>query len=1337
MALPTIPEAPVSFTIVVPEGAAPGTELTHTTPDGKELCLAVPPGVPPGSRLVMTLDPVTERWGCVVESPDVAASPEPAAPVSFSVTVPATAAPGSSLPFKTPDGRELDIVVPPGVSPGSVLTLTEDPVTGGWSCVAGEEPAAKPLSFSMTVPPEAAPGTTLHHTLPDGRVLDFGVPPGVPPGSVLTFTQDPTTKAWGCEVDSLGPSSPPSAKKPAPLGGWEAPSMSMVVPPDAQPGSTLTFTTPDGRSLDIAVPDGVYPGYVLTLAQDPSTKSWSCSAEAPGGGGSSPSTASGAAAAAATVQAEPPLSTTVVVPLDALPGSSLLCMTPDGKELDLVLPPGVPGGSTLRLNQDPVTLAWGCSVESMGPPSPTAAAALSPSASAAAAWRAERSPEEPPYYASPSSPLISESAEAAPATVSSAPSPCGRGASGGIFNFSGLLVTGPKPMSPPASPKDALLGRSVEAPGGFPVSPSIGSRALGGSGGMTPTATPTAAAVAIGSGTSPQGSSVVVPMGFGMGGGGGGSPSGGSLVPPVMSQGGSLVAPIGFPLSPTMSPTSHSHSATGAAGGGSFIAPAGTFPLSPSGQFRASPGQPFMFYPGNNPGQISPSGLPMSPTGAPSTNSAGSPIPRLSVGGGSPAGFPEVVPQSDETEMVQPPSSQPLSPGLAGAEQPAHQHAPPPQQQQLQLHRKPAPAPPSGPTSWLQSALGTVLGTEMGNYVTEQLQLPPGSLFGSSANASPSGAGGGSVSPSGLEKRPDTFVVAGPGQRQGRARETSSEADDIEDIPPDPTPQLPWQAFKQQPWLRPGDRARESSIVEEPPPPPPPRPQGGACQAPQSQVTVWYCQHHNSSAKRPKSDAGRVWECRGCMVEVNTNYKEFAYCQPCSHKEKRCMVCGEDASSSSQMLVKPREAEPQLQASSVPPRYCPMHGSSEKRTKVGSPKFWDCTSCGRQVTTNYSSFALCPPCSEKDMRCMICGSPALEAGRYVPPSTLNHACGSSAKPPSPEKGASDPSSPQAAFTMQAVLGTTAFMQPAFSEATPSMHTMQQAAASAAAAAAAQDAGEHVGSYTPAPLPELEQNARFTPLPSFEDSFAASAPQVPMLLTGLGMMPRAVGTGPFGGGSYGGSCGSSALGGLPAPSNPMLGGGPGPQQPWMQPPGPQQTWNFHAPLPFAGGASPGVGGGAGGAPFGYPPPLGTGGEANPIPTMCQHMAAPMAGAQPPGGGGAQGCSISTRPSPDQHQLLPQQLPQGYPQPGAPYMARGHAPPHGAYAPPGALGGMLPPGPPQLTVMGPGGPVPLGGPQGWPPKVMQVAPFGHAPHMQGVPTPQGVGMNLPTSQPRYGA
>lgn len=71
----------------------------------------------------------------------------------------------------------------------------------------------------------------------------------------------------------------------------------------------------------------------------------------------------------------------------------------------------------------------------------------------------------------------------------------------------------------------------------------------------------------------------------------------------------------------------------------------------------------------------------------------------------------------------------------------------------------------------------------------------------------------------------------------------------------------------------------------------------------------------------------------------------------------------------------------------VAPRYCKLHATSDSRTKV-EPRMRDCKRCKLEIQTNYADFEFCPPCSEAERRCMLCGADAPSAGTYVPAASL-------------------------------------------------------------------------------------------------------------------------------------------------------------------------------------------------------------------------------------------------------------------------------------------------------------------------------------------------------------
>lgn len=70
------------------------------------------------------------------------------------------------------------------------------------------------------------------------------------------------------------------------------------------------------------------------------------------------------------------------------------------------------------------------------------------------------------------------------------------------------------------------------------------------------------------------------------------------------------------------------------------------------------------------------------------------------------------------------------------------------------------------------------------------------------------------------------------------------------------------------------------------------------------------------------------------------------------------------------------------------PRFCRDHDSSEKRVK-GPPTDQQCQRCRTTVKTSYEPFTYCPPCSEMERQCMICGKTALKPGNYVPANQVN------------------------------------------------------------------------------------------------------------------------------------------------------------------------------------------------------------------------------------------------------------------------------------------------------------------------------------------------------------
>jgi len=1135
------------------------------------------------------------------------------------VTVPPGATAGSSVPHVLPDGRELDITVPEGVPPGSLLVMTQDPCTKAWSCACERlgpaETAAGPARATVVVPPGTLPGTTLAARTPDGRELDVTLPEGVPAGSTLVLTEDPSTKRWSCSVE------PPSAAVAAPAAATPAPAaagpqkFTITVPESAKPGTPLYHTTPDGKELEFAVPAGVPPGYLLNFTQDPHTGKWGCTAEPP-------------PTEAPPVEKAEPLKASCVVPPGALPGTTLPCYTPDGRELEITVPEGVPAGSTLALMQDPITLGWKAVVEHLGPTSPVNQGFV------------------PPTFGG------RDMAGASPAKPAAAASPAS------------------SPSQPEASPEPLLQAVSEDLPTTMTITVPAGAY----TGMLLERTAPDGQALSV---NVPEG--VVAGMVL-------------KFVQDPLSRTWSCTAgeaeadAMHLPMPSTTDVLKATTASMPTMDCGAFEA---QHQHQPDGGLSLQGGWASTYGPGSLPvpsapaAAYSPLGISPSPLGL---LNAGA--PSLGTTDATPA--TPVAPAQPPEQEVQAPSgvaeeyaagcgglSFGERPGLAGAPATGWQDG---------LARAPA----RGWQDVGQCAPGQIHRSSSGGDQGYARPAECGGLEGAGLWAPPEQKPT-SSSPSQVETgelAPPFCLPGGPQVPQGDDRVAPPNADR--------------EAAAPVPWRGSGEEQTASTPG-------------------MSQVTVWYCQQHNSSDKRPKSDTGKVWHCRGCHVEVNTNYKEFAFCQPCSHREKRCMVCGEDARTfSSQMTVRPREPEPPLQASSVPPRYCAQHGSSERRHKVNTPKFWDCLSCGRKVSTNYSTFTFCPPCSERDMQCMICGAAALEAGNYVPPATLGggsqrcdaHRLGGDEKPPLPAHDELEAAAPQ-------VEAAPFVNPPALQPEAEQPRVAQQVLSYIPPPQNGTGAVEKSPSYVPMPLPAVEAGSNFTPLPVPNlEADASPRAQPPMILPGA--CQQQLPTQDVTGLSPSKSSPANLLGTDPTRMLSQGPGGPGMQQQQQQAQTQllqqqtqllQQAQGTQLQMPPQQQQQQ--------PQMGYIPPAFGSGDQNQRFYQPPAQLPPPHAMRPPGMMDAQGCNINTRPPPNQPGMNPFLMgvqdpirPGG---PPGPVLMGGHMP----------FGGMGP-GPfqqgyPQVQPgqLQPGFPPKLGQPPG---QSQQVPPFGVPPQV-GLHMPQG--------------
>ncbi|CAE8725650.1 unnamed protein product [Polarella glacialis] len=146
-----------------------------------------------------------------------------------------------------------------------------------------------------------------------------------------------------------------------------------------------------------------------------------------------------------------------------------------------------------------------------------------------------------------------------------------------------------------------------------------------------------------------------------------------------------------------------------------------------------------------------------------------------------------------------------------------------------------------------------------------------------------------------------------------------------------------------------------------------------------------FCAKHNASENRTKAEP-HCFQCRSCKIMGQTNYAETVLCPSCSDRQKRCMCCGttsvnpgpQESGASGRPRQERRvgrlsESGP-VGAGPAEPVFCARHATSEQRPKT-EPTTRECRACFAHLQTNYRDFALCPECSRKELRCMLCSNP--------------------------------------------------------------------------------------------------------------------------------------------------------------------------------------------------------------------------------------------------------------------------------------------------------------------------------------------------------------------------
>lgn len=183
----TLREEPFTISMTVPEGAAPGTKLQCSAPDGQELRLTVPDGVPPGSVMTLTRDPVSKGWKCMAEPADtppilqpLPQEPEvgqhlPQANYGQVRSAGPTASYGSNAMYPT--------AAPAVASPAKVSHAAAAPTYSSVNYAPPQQ--MRPVNLSY-VPPSAVQTSSIQ-ALPQVVMHQGGQAPGQPP----TYAIDP------------------------------------------------------------------------------------------------------------------------------------------------------------------------------------------------------------------------------------------------------------------------------------------------------------------------------------------------------------------------------------------------------------------------------------------------------------------------------------------------------------------------------------------------------------------------------------------------------------------------------------------------------------------------------------------------------------------------------------------------------------------------------------------------------------------------------------------------------------------------------------------------------------------------------------------------------------------------------------------------------------------------------------------------------------------------------------------------------------------------------------------------------------------------------------------
>lgn len=186
---PPAPPAPgQAFAVEVPGGVHAGQQLMVKNPmDGSSFLITVPLGAGPGSILQVSPPANASSLGVAVPSSSPVQAPAGEQKILLSISIPPGVAAGQTLGVKVPDGRELTVVVPPGLGQQEVQ-LEYDAVSGSLDVVTSQPAPAPAAPSAPSAPPAPVPAMAPMAPMAPaagGEHFNFRIPRGVVPGQIV------------------------------------------------------------------------------------------------------------------------------------------------------------------------------------------------------------------------------------------------------------------------------------------------------------------------------------------------------------------------------------------------------------------------------------------------------------------------------------------------------------------------------------------------------------------------------------------------------------------------------------------------------------------------------------------------------------------------------------------------------------------------------------------------------------------------------------------------------------------------------------------------------------------------------------------------------------------------------------------------------------------------------------------------------------------------------------------------------------------------------------------------------------------------------------------------